>query len=156
MGIGFVSRLDDASEEVAIELRGKEKGQGSAPTDVTTGFVGAEGRACLLRRGRAVAYPAAAAAATPGRLLACVGCLRPPASLLLPYPTLAFPPTQPLAHTPCPPRPPPPPHTHTHTCSPTTPAVEYVWKGISYDRMQRAMKSFAVDETSVSGYLYHK
>lgn len=36
VGIGFVSRLDDASEEVAIELRGKEKGQSSAPTDVTT------------------------------------------------------------------------------------------------------------------------
>ena len=36
------------------------------------------------------------------------------------------------------------------------PAVEYVWKGASYERMQRAMRSFAVDETSVSGYLYHK
>ena len=35
-------------------------------------------------------------------------------------------------------------------------AVEYVWKGTSYERMQRAMKAFAVDETSVSGYLYHK
>lgn len=41
VGIGFVARLDDASEEVAIELRSKEKGQSSAPTDVTTGFVGA-------------------------------------------------------------------------------------------------------------------
>jgi hypothetical protein len=40
-GIGFVSRLDDASEEVAIELRGKEKGQASIPTDITTGFIGA-------------------------------------------------------------------------------------------------------------------
>ncbi|KAL4855832.1 Regulator of nonsense transcripts 1 [Chlorella vulgaris] len=73
VGIGFVSRLDDGSEEVAIELRGKEKGQGSAPTDMTTGFI-----------------------------------------------------------------------------------VEYVWKGTSYERMQKAMKAFAVDETSVSGYLYHK
>lgn len=35
-----MTRLDDASEEVAIELRGKEKGQANAPTDVTTGFVG--------------------------------------------------------------------------------------------------------------------
>jgi regulator of nonsense transcripts 1 len=34
--------------------------------------------------------------------------------------------------------------------------VEYVWKAISYDRMQAALKSFAVDDTSVSGYLYHK
>ncbi|KAL4437217.1 hypothetical protein ABPG75_004356 [Micractinium tetrahymenae] len=73
VGIGFVSRLDDASEEVAVELRSKEKGQGSAPTDVTTGFI-----------------------------------------------------------------------------------VEYVWRGTSYERMQKAMKAFAVDETSVSGYLYHK
>lgn len=36
------------------------------------------------------------------------------------------------------------------------PAVEYIWRGAPYERMQRAMKSFAVDETSVSGYLYHK
>jgi len=34
--------------------------------------------------------------------------------------------------------------------------VEYVWKSTSFDRMQRAMKMFAVDETSVSGYLYHR
>lgn len=34
--------------------------------------------------------------------------------------------------------------------------VEYVWKSTSFDRMQAAMKTFAVDETSVSGYLYHK
>ena len=27
---------------------------------------------------------------------------------------------------------------------------------ISHDRMQAAMKTFAVDETSVSGYIYHK
>lgn len=42
------------------------------------------------------------------------------------------------------------------TVSPLPPAVEYVWKGTSYERMQKAMKAFAVDETSVSGYLYHK
>lgn len=35
-------------------------------------------------------------------------------------------------------------------------AVDFVWKSTSFDRMQAAMKSFAVDETSVSGYLYHK
>lgn len=34
--------------------------------------------------------------------------------------------------------------------------VEFVWKGATFERMQRAMKAFAVDETSVSGYLYHK
>ncbi len=35
-------------------------------------------------------------------------------------------------------------------------AVEYVWRGTSYERMQKAQRAFAVDETSVSGYLYHK
>ena len=35
-------------------------------------------------------------------------------------------------------------------------SVEYVWKSITFDRMQNAMKNFAVDETSVSGYVYHK
>ena len=34
--------------------------------------------------------------------------------------------------------------------------VEYVWKSVSYDRMQNALKTFAVDDTSVSGYLYHR
>jgi regulator of nonsense transcripts 1 len=34
--------------------------------------------------------------------------------------------------------------------------VEYVWKSTSYDRMQSALKTFAVDDTSVSGYLYHR
>lgn len=34
--------------------------------------------------------------------------------------------------------------------------VEYVWRATSYERMHRAMKMFAVDETSVSGYLYHR
>ena len=40
VGVGFVARLDDASEEVALEFRAKERGQGPPPTDVTTGFVG--------------------------------------------------------------------------------------------------------------------
>lgn len=35
-------------------------------------------------------------------------------------------------------------------------SVEYVWRGTVYERMQRVVKAFAVDETSVSGYLYHK
>ncbi|KAH9607079.1 hypothetical protein KSS87_005008 [Heliosperma pusillum] len=34
-------------------------------------------------------------------------------------------------------------------------SVDFVWKSISFDRMQSAMKTFAVDETSVSGYIYH-
>lgn len=34
-------------------------------------------------------------------------------------------------------------------------AVDFVWKSTSFDRMQKAMKTFAVDEFSVTGYLYH-
>ncbi|TIC60122.1 hypothetical protein E3Q03_03448 [Wallemia mellicola] len=34
--------------------------------------------------------------------------------------------------------------------------AEFVWKSTSFDRMQLAMKTFAVDEQSVSGYIYHK
>ncbi|CAN8267228.1 unnamed protein product [Cochlearia groenlandica] len=34
--------------------------------------------------------------------------------------------------------------------------VDFVWKSTSFDRMQGAMKNFAVDETSVSGYIYHQ
>lgn len=35
-------------------------------------------------------------------------------------------------------------------------SADYVWKATSYDRMQMAMKTFAVDELSVSGYIFHK
>lgn len=35
-------------------------------------------------------------------------------------------------------------------------SVDFVWKSTSFDRMQVAMKTFAVDETSVSGYIYHR
>lgn len=35
-------------------------------------------------------------------------------------------------------------------------SVDFVWKSTSFDRMQAAMKTFAVDDTSVSGYIYHK
>ncbi|CAK7269654.1 ATP-dependent RNA helicase [Sporothrix epigloea] len=35
-------------------------------------------------------------------------------------------------------------------------SADYVWKATSYDRMQAAMKTFAVDELSVSGYIFHK
>ncbi|XP_008784706.2 regulator of nonsense transcripts 1 homolog [Phoenix dactylifera] len=34
-------------------------------------------------------------------------------------------------------------------------SVDFVWKSTSFDRMQGAMKTFAVDETSASGYIYH-
>ena len=33
--------------------------------------------------------------------------------------------------------------------------VEVVWRSVTFDRMQNALKKFAVDETSVTGYLYH-
>ena len=35
-------------------------------------------------------------------------------------------------------------------------SVEFVWKPTTFERMQRALKLFAVDDTSVSGYLYHR
>ena len=34
--------------------------------------------------------------------------------------------------------------------------IDFCWKSVSFDRMQAALRSFAVDDTSVSGYLYHK
>ncbi|XP_022108204.1 regulator of nonsense transcripts 1-like [Acanthaster planci] len=34
--------------------------------------------------------------------------------------------------------------------------VDFVWKSTSFDRMQSALKTLAVDETAVSSYLYHK
>eukprot|EP00948_MAST-09A_sp_MAST-9A-sp1_P003694 g3694.t1 len=34
--------------------------------------------------------------------------------------------------------------------------VEVVWKSVSFDRMQAALRTFAVDDTSLSGYLYHR
>ncbi|KIH86774.1 regulator of nonsense transcripts 1 [Sporothrix brasiliensis 5110] len=35
-------------------------------------------------------------------------------------------------------------------------SADYVWKATSYDRMQCAMRTFAVNELSVSGYIFHK
>jgi len=32
-------------------------------------------------------------------------------------------------------------------------AADFVWKSTSFDRMQFAMKTFAIDEKSVSGYI---
>lgn len=34
-------------------------------------------------------------------------------------------------------------------------SVEFVWKSTSFDRQQKALKTFAIDEYSVTGYLYH-
>ncbi|CEJ81899.1 Putative Regulator of nonsense transcripts 1 [[Torrubiella] hemipterigena] len=34
-------------------------------------------------------------------------------------------------------------------------SADYIWKATSYDRMQSAMKNFAVDEMSVSGFIFH-
>lgn len=34
--------------------------------------------------------------------------------------------------------------------------AEFVWKGTSYDRMQEAMKTFALEKESVLAYIYHK
>jgi regulator of nonsense transcripts 1 len=34
--------------------------------------------------------------------------------------------------------------------------VDFVWKSVSFDRMQAAMKKFAIEETSLSAYLYHR
>lgn len=33
--------------------------------------------------------------------------------------------------------------------------VATVWKSVSFDRMQQALKAFAIDEFSVTGYIYH-
>lgn len=35
-------------------------------------------------------------------------------------------------------------------------SVDFVWKSTSFDRMQNAMKMFAVSESAVSIFLYHK
>jgi len=34
--------------------------------------------------------------------------------------------------------------------------VDFVWKSTSFDRMQTALKKFAVDDSSVSAYIYHR
>lgn len=34
--------------------------------------------------------------------------------------------------------------------------LDFVWKSTSFDRMQSALKTFAVDDSSVWGYIYHK
>lgn len=34
--------------------------------------------------------------------------------------------------------------------------LDFIWKSVSFDRMQTSLKTFAVDDSSVSGYIYHK
>lgn len=34
--------------------------------------------------------------------------------------------------------------------------LDFVWKSTSFDRMQSALRKFAVDESSVSAYIYHR
>jgi regulator of nonsense transcripts 1 len=34
--------------------------------------------------------------------------------------------------------------------------IDFVWKSTSFDRMQAALRKFAVDDTSVSAYIYHR
>ena len=34
--------------------------------------------------------------------------------------------------------------------------VDFVWKSTSFDRMQTALRKFAVDDSSVSAYIYHR
>ncbi|KAL3278282.1 hypothetical protein HHI36_013616 [Cryptolaemus montrouzieri] len=34
--------------------------------------------------------------------------------------------------------------------------VDFIWKSTSFDRMQLALRKFAVDDTSVSAYIYHR
>ncbi|KNE54904.1 hypothetical protein AMAG_00849 [Allomyces macrogynus ATCC 38327] len=35
-------------------------------------------------------------------------------------------------------------------------SVDFVWKSTSFDRMQQALKTFALDENCVSGYIFHR
>lgn len=35
-------------------------------------------------------------------------------------------------------------------------SIYFLWSGITYERIQHGLKEFAADETSVSGYIYHK
>jgi regulator of nonsense transcripts 1 len=50
---------------------------------------------------------------------------------------------------------PPPPAGPPPVDVPEGYVVECVWRGASYERMQRALRAFALDPTSVSGALYH-
>lgn len=35
-------------------------------------------------------------------------------------------------------------------------SVEFVWKSTSFDRMQASLTALAVDESSISSYIYHR
>lgn len=34
--------------------------------------------------------------------------------------------------------------------------IKFLWSGVTFERIQKSLKEFATEETSVSGYLYHK
>ena len=34
--------------------------------------------------------------------------------------------------------------------------IEFVWKAVTFERMHAALKSFAVDGSAVSSYIYHR
>lgn len=48
-----------------------------------------------------------------------------------------------------------------HNCNPPIKCVsnfvvDFIWKGTSFDRMQQALRKFAVDDTSVSNFIYSR
>lgn len=50
-----------------------------------------------------------------------------------------------------------------HSCNPPSKGlngsnylVDFIWKGTSFDRMQQALRKFAVDDTSVSNFIYSR
>lgn len=102
-GVGTVVRLDNASEEVAVEFMGN--------TNRSTRKARARGNASRpsSRRGTEDSVEKEEVAMGP-----------PPTDVAIGY------------------------------------SVECIWRGTSYERMQRALRSFSVDETSISGYLYHR
>lgn len=144
--VGTVVRLGDAGEEVVVELRGREKGQGGE---------GEGGREGGPWRGRLGALPPIGArGGLPGAGPDAAGFARPQAD-----PAQGSDPSKTCLRTLRPGRSPSRPGTDRApppTDVTTGYRVEFVWKGATFERMQAAMKAFAVDQTSVSGYLYHR
>lgn len=131
--VGFVTRLDDASEEVAIELRADFQSDADIKLEKL-----------------AAAAAAAAAGGINNGSSSSNGRSRGGGGGKSRREGRGGKHTNPKHH-----------HHHSHYVPPPTDVttgftVEYVWKGVSYERMQRALKAFAVDETSVSSFLYHR
>jgi regulator of nonsense transcripts 1 len=127
--VGFVTRLDDASEEVAIELRADFQSDADIKLEklaAAAAAVGGNNNGGSDSNGRSRGGGKSRRGGRGGKH------------------------TNPKHH-----------HHHSHYVPPPTDVttgftVEYVWKGVSYERMQRALKAFAVDETSVSSFIYHR